>query len=496
MGRPRKRRTAVSVLIGWAAAAAIATSGAFADLPPGTEPPVAPEVRLAGTWQGVLELSTVELRVVLHLAAGEGGVLGGTLDSPDQGAAGIPLSAVTLEEDRVRIVSAAIGGEIDGRLTPDGRIDGLWKQGGIELPLTLVRSEGPPEPPRRPQEPPAEVPYRVEEVAFESLDPGVRLAGTLTLPAGAGPFPAVVLITGSGAQDRDETLMGHRPFAVVADHLTRRGVAVLRYDDRGVGGSTGDFAAATTEGFAADAEAGFQWLRSRPGIDPAAVGLLGHSEGGIVAARLAASEPAVAFAVLIGTPAVPGAEILAGQIERLTRAAGAGDVEVAAAVALQRRIQDLVLADLPEDERANRLDALLAEGLAGLPAADRRAAGSALEAQRGQLLAPWFRFFLAHDPATDLARMKTPVLALWGGKDLQVPPEQNRPPLEAALAAAGNRRVTAHTLPGLNHLLQTAETGLPTEYARIEETMAPAALEVISEWIAVQLDEHRRGNGG
>lgn len=473
--RTRSLSTAAAILIGWAAATTI-TAAAGAAEPPAND-------RLAGTWQGVLEVSTIELRLVLHVTAGEGGALGGTLDSPDQGAAGIPLSSVTLEGDRVRIVSAAIAGELDGRLTPDGRIEGLWKQGGTELPLTLVRSEGPPEAPRRPQEPPAEVPYRIEEVTFESLAPGVRLAGTLTLPVGAGPFPAVVLITGSGAQDRDESLMGHRPFAVLADHLTRRGAAVLRYDDRGVGGSTGDFAAATTEDFADDAEAGFRWLRARPEIDRAAVGLLGHSEGGIVAPRIAAREPAVAFLVLIAPPGVPGAEILPGQVERLARAAGAGEDQVAAAVALQRRILDLLLADLPEDERARRLDALLAEGLASLPEADREAAAAALEPQRSQLLAPWFRFFLGHDPAADLRRVKAPMLAIWGDKDVQVPPEQNRPPLEAALAAAGNQRVTTRTLPGLNHLLQTAETGLPTEYARIEETLAPAALDLIAGWI-------------
>lgn len=436
--------------------------------------------RLEGTWQGALEVSSIELRLAFHLARDEDGRLGGTLDSPDQGARGIPLSAVTLEGDRVRIGVAVLGGELSGRLTPDGTIEGLWRQGGNELPLTLERSARPPEPPRRPQEPAAEVPYRVEEVAFPSLDPGVRLAGTLTSPPGDGRFPAVVLISGSGAQDRDESIMGHRPFAVLADRLTRSGVVVLRFDDRGVGGSGGEYADATLEDFADDAEGAWRWLRARPEIDPAAIGLLGHSEGATVAPRVATREPAVAFLVLIAPPAVPGAEILVGQVERTARAAGLAGDSVAAAVALQRRIQDLILADVPEDERVRRLDSLLAEGV---PEKDRESTTQALDLQRRQLLGPWFRSFLRHDPATDLRRVKQPVLALWGDKDLQVPPEQNRPPLEAALAAGGNREVTARTLPGLNHLLQTADTGLPTEYARIEETLAPAALDLIARWI-------------
>lgn len=349
--------------------------------------------------------------------------------------------------------------------------------------LTLERAEGEPEGLRRPQKPPAEVPYRVEEVGFGSLAEGVRLAGTLTLPEGVGPFPAVLLISGSGPQDRDETLMGHRPFAVLADHLTRQGIAVLRVDDRGVGESTGDFAAATSEDFADDAEAGFHWLRGRAETDPAAVGLLGHSEGGIVAPMVAAREPAVAFLVLVAAPGVPGSELIPGQIERLARSTGADGAQVREQVTLQRRIQAVLLDDLPDEERRRRLDELFEASLEILTEEQREQAETALDLQRRQLLSPWFRFFLAHDPATALRRVAVPVLAIWGAKDLQVPPEQNRPPLESALAAAGNDRVTTRVLPGLNHLLQTADTGLPAEYGRIEETVAPEALALISGWI-------------
>jgi len=437
---------------------------------------------IEGTWQGALGVQGVELRLVFHVERGEGGALGGSLDSPDQGAAGIPLSAVTVGEGRARFAVASIGGEFEGRIGGDGAVlDGVWRQGGLELPLRLERSAGGLEPPRRPREPPAEVSYRVEEVAFDSLDEGVRLAGTLTVPAGEGPFPAVVLISGSGPQDRDEALMGHRPFAVLADHLTRGGIAVLRFDDRGVGASTGDFAAATSEDFADDAEAAFRWLRARPEVDPAAVGLLGHSEGALMAPLVAAREPAVAFLVLIAAPGVPGEQLLYRQGELILRASGAGD----AAVRASRRAQEELFAavrdaeDAAAAERAAR--AVLrrqaeAQGLEGEQLA-------AVEAQAAQVASPWFRNVLVHDPAVVLAKVRCPVLAVWGEKDLQVPPAQSREPLEAALAAAGNRNVTTRVLPGLNHLLQTAKTGHPLEYGAIEETMAPAALELIGGWV-------------
>lgn len=485
----RERRTLrFAAALVWVLAMAATVSPVQAQEAQAAETPSAPEAAVEdaaveGVWQGVLEVQAVELRLLFHVERSADGALSGTVDSPDQGATGIPLSAVTAEEGRVRFASTVIGGEFEGRLTAAGGLEGVWKQSGVELPLTLDRAEGEPEGPRRPQEPPAEVPYRVEEVGFGSLAEGVRLAGTLTLPEGAGPFPAVLLISGSGPQDRDETLMGHRPFAVLADHLTRQGIAVLRVDDRGVGESTGDFAAATSEDFADDAEAGFRWLRARAETDPAAVGLLGHSEGGIVAPMVAAREPAVAFLVLAAAPGVPGSELIPGQIERLARSTGADEAQVREQVTLQRRIQAVLLDDLPDEERKRRLDELFEASLAILTEEQREQAETALDLQRRQLLSPWFRFFLAHDPATTLRRVTVPVLAIWGAKDLQVPPEQNRPPLEAALAAAGNERVTTRVLPGLNHLLQTAETGLPTEYGRIEEAMAPEALELISGWI-------------
>lgn len=437
-----------------------------------------------GVWQGMLRLEGGELRLIFILERAADGGLTGSINSPDQAMAGIPLSQVEVEGTGVRFAAAAIAGEFEGRLAEDGdSIAGVWRQSGLELPVRLTRTARAPATPQRPQEPPERVPYRVEEVAYDSLDQGVRLAGTLTVPAGEGPFPAVLLITGSGPQDRDETLLGHRPFAVLADHLTLNGIAVLRVDDRGVGESTGDFTAATSEDFADDAEAGFRWLRARPEVDRARVGLLGHSEGAIVAPLVAAREPAVAFLVLLAAPAVPGEQILYRQGELILRAGGAGDEVVEASRTLQealfRAVRDA--ADGAAAQAAAR--AVLLRRAKTLEGPEREQAEAMFDLQAAEVASPWFRFFLRHDPAPVLAKVRCPVLAVWGEKDLQVPPDQNRPPLEAALAAGGNRSVAARVLPGLNHLLQPAMTGHPGEYGQIEETIDTVALQLIVFWI-------------
>jgi len=469
----------VTVLVALSLAAG-AAGGQGREPAPGEGEAPAP---IEGVWQGVLRVQGGEVRVVFHFERGAGGELTGSINSPDQGFAGIPLS-VAVEGTRVRIEVAAAAGEFEGQLAADGQsLDGVWRQSGLELPLRLERTADAPATPQRPQEPPGLVPYRVEEVAYDSLDPGVRLAGTLTVPAGAGPFPAVLLITGSGPQDRDESLMGHRPFAVLADHLTLNGIAVLRADDRGVGKSTGDFTAATSEDFADDAEAGFRWLRARPEVDRAAVGLLGHSEGAIVAPLVAAREPAVAFLVLLAAPGVPGEQILYRQGELILRAGGAGEEVVQASRSLQEALFTAVrdAADGASARAAAR--AALFRHAKTLEGPEREQAEAMFDLQAAEVASPWFRYFLRHDPAPVLAKVRCPVLAAWGAKDLQVPPDQNRPPLEAALAAGGNRNVTARVLPGLNHLFQTAATGHPGEYGQIEETIDPVALELIVVWI-------------
>lgn len=337
-----------------------------------------------------------------------------------------------------------------------------------------------------PDEMHASVPYEQEIVSFPSSD-GVVLTGTLTLPPSEGPHPAVVLVSGSGAQDRDENmqpLAAIKPFALIADHLTRAGVAVLRYDDRGVGQSWGDHNAATTADFADDAEAAVDYLRARDDIDPAQVGLLGHSEGGIVAPMVAARSPHVAFVIAMAPPSVSGKEVLLLQNQLVLRAGGLPEMMIDARVDFVRQAFDYVIAgDSAELEAHIRADI---EASAGGLSDDYKQ--QLVAQQMAGLDIPWMRYFLAYDPAPDWAQTTVPVLAVYGGLDLQVDAEQNIGPLRDALDAAGNMDVTVITLDGANHLFQPAITGSPDEFGRLEQTFVPEFLPTITEWLLARVD--------
>ncbi len=433
---------------------------------------------LVGTWAGALETGGGgSLRIVFHIADDADGGLDATMDSPDQGAFGIAAGPVTVDGHSVRIEVPVVSGHFEGTfLDESGRIDGTWHQGGAGLSLVLEPSDD--AGPNRPQEPEAPFPYVATDVSFESAATGVRLAGTLTLPPGNGPHPAVVLVSGSGPQDRDETVFGHRPFLVLADHLTRSGIAVLRYDDRGVGQSTGNIAMATTQDFADDAEGAVRYLAKLPAIDPEAIGIIGHSEGAIVAPIVANRSDDVAFAVLLAGTGVPGEELLVMQLIATNRAMGVSEQERVRRSTLQQELLG-VLGSAPDDSTAAAQAREILSG-AGMT-------GQAADAQVAGLLNPWMRYFLVYDPLPELRELDVPVLSLWGARDMQVPPEGNRGPVEQALADSGNPDVTVIVLPELNHLFQTSDTGAPTEYAAIEETMSPLALDAISEWIAARV---------
>ena len=444
---------------------------------------------LAGTWLGTLDLGA-KLRVVFHVQAGEASGWSATMDSPDQGANGIPVSAVIVTGLDVRFEVAVAGAAYAGTFDPEtGRLTGSWLQGGMTLPLVLERTADV-EPPKRPQEPKAPFPYLVEDVRFENTAAGITLAGTLTVPPGDGTFPAVVLVTGSGPQNRDEELLGHKPFAVLADHLTRRGIAVLRFDDRGIGASTGDFATATTEDFAGDALAAVSFLQTRLEVAADHIGIAGHSEGGIVAPMAAGRSDRVSFLVLMAGTGLRGDEIIYLQSALIGRADGGDEEAIQKNLARQKAYFDVVASE-PDPTRATEtLKVMMDDDLAAMTDAEKAEAGltgtdidALIAGQIQQLNSPWFRFFLTYDPLPALSKVRVPVLAVNGTLDLQVPYKENLAAIEKALRDGGNDDVTTVAFEGLNHLFQTAQTGSPTEYARIEETMAPRALETIANWI-------------
>ncbi len=424
---------------------------------------------IEGSWEGALQTPGGNLRIRLRITRGADGALAAKMDSPDQGATGIPVSSITFAAGDLKWDLKMASASFAGKLNADAsEIAGKLTQ-GAEIPLSFKRmSKGEIKPIVRPQEPKPPFPYKAEDVTFASKAAGVTMAGTLTVPDGKGPHPAAILITGSGPQDRDESLMGHKPFHVLADYLSRRGIAVLRYDDRGVGKSTGVFSKATTQDFADDAEGALDYLKTRAEIAPGKVGFAGHSEGAIVAPIVAVRRADVAFLVLLAGTAVSGADVILEQGQAIAKAAGAPEDALKAARTKQMEYSTIFRESKDDAELEKRLTAYL---------------GEAGKSQLAVSLSPWFRYFMLYDPAPTLEKVKCPVIALNGEKDLQVLPDQNLPVLDAALKKGGNKDVTVVRLANLNHLFQTAKTGHPVEYGQIEETMSPTMLEPLANWI-------------
>lgn len=441
---------------------------------------------ITGQWNGVLDVQGIKLRLVFHVSQGENG-LSATMDSPDQGANGIPVAKTTFDPPAVAFDIPGIGMEYRGTLV-DSTIEGTFSQRGFEMPLNLSRDAIDLAPPKRPQEPAAPFPYRSEEVTFDNPAAKIALAGTLTLPEQGDTFPAVVLISGSGPQNRNEELLGHKPFLVLADYLTRNGIAVLRYDDRGTARSEGDFAAATSADFATDVASAVAYLQTRSEIDHEHIGLVGHSEGGLIAPMVAAGSRHIAFIVLLAGPGIPGAEILMQQTELIARANGMEEDQIKTELELLQAFLEIAAngTDLEATKAALRTHLLevvpkhpelLPEGM------DQEAF---IDSNLKQVT-PWMSYFLKYDPVPTLEKVQCPVLAINGAKDLQVPAKANLDAIAQALARGGNQKATTVELPNLNHLFQQCQTGSPSEYAQIEETFSPRALEVVGEWINKQV---------
>jgi pimeloyl-ACP methyl ester carboxylesterase len=438
---------------------------------------------ISGQWNGALKIGGSELRLVFHINQTENGY-SATMDSPDQGAKGIPVTSVSFENNVLKIAATNLGLSYEGVLENERTIKGSFKQGGYTSPLDLSKGEMEIKA-VRPQEPLPPYPYHEEEVVFENTGAGISLSGTLTLPQKEGHFPAVVLITGSGAQNRNEELFDHKPFLVISDYLTRNGIAVLRFDDRGVGASTGNFRTATTYDFSTDVEAGVKYLQTRKEINRQKIGLIGHSEGGIIAPMLAARSKDISFIVLLAGTGIPGDQLLLLQQELSAKASGMSEQAWQSLSAVNRKAFDLIIQSTDTARLKSDLTSYLKQVLKGTPDVKPKSQSEEdfIRLQITLYINPWMQYFLKYNPAVALEKVKCPVLAINGEKDLQVPAKINLEAIQKALVKGGNKKVTVKEIPGLNHLFQECQTGLPTEYATIEQTFSPIALEEVLKWI-------------
>lgn len=440
---------------------------------------------IIGQWNGLLNTQGSTLRIAFNISKSQGRY-NSTIDSPDQGATGIPTDSTSFENLTLTIEINNPKIHFEGMWIFGDSIVGIFNQNGQNLPLTLSKSEFEKKTRmKRIQEPALPYPYYTENVKFSNAKAGIELAGTLTLPEQTGVYPAVILITGSGPQDRDETMMGHKPFLVLSNHLTKNGIATLRYDDRGVAESTGNFKAATTIDFTTDVEAAISFLKTRPEINQDQIGLIGHSEGGLIAPIIASRTSAISFIVLLAAPGIVGTEAILLQKKLLGRVDGQSEKNLNQMDTINRETFEIAFSSKVNVDVANELTKYLTtqyvEHNIDIPGGMNPEEYA--KAQTNLILSPWGNYFLQYDPTPALANVKCPVLALNGGKDLQVPSDPHLTIIGDILNENGNKNVTTKVIPQLNHLFQTCKTGSMGEYATIEETFSPLALEEISKWI-------------
>ena len=441
---------------------------------------------ITGQWNGVLK--EINLRLVIHITKTDNGY-SSTLDSPDQGATGIPVTTTTFENDTLNFAVDNLGLTYSGTFT-DETFKGTFTQGALKLPLKLGR-EVIEKSINRPQEPKEPYPYYSEDVSFENRNANLNLAGTLTLPNKEGKFPVVILISGSGPQDRNEELLGHKPFLIISDYLTKNGIGVLRFDDRGVGKSTGNYSTATSADFASDVESAIIYLKSRKEIDATKIGLVGHSEGGVIAPMVTSKSDDVSYIALLAGTGIRGDKLLLLQQERIGRAMGISETQLQKSKEISAPIFAMIVNSTQSQDLKTDVKEYLIQEVNKL-SDDEIPMGmgkdeATIKGQVDQLTSPWMIYFMKHNPATVLENVKCPVLAINGEKDLQVPPNENLSAIKSALEKGGNSKVTTIEFANLNHLFQESTTGAPSEYGTIEQTFAPVALETLSNWISEQV---------
>jgi len=443
---------------------------------------------ITGTWNGILKVQGMQLRLVFKVTKSENGY-SSTIDSPDQGAKNIPVTNTTFENSKIKFEVTNAKIEYNGELS-DTKIIGTFKQGSQEFPMNLSKNPLEKEILKRPQEPTKPYSYYSEDVTFQNTKANISLSGTLTLPKKNGFFPSVILITGSGPQNRNEELLGHKPFLVISDYLTKKGIAVLRYDDRGIGDSKGDFKTATTVDFATDVESAINYLQTRKEINKNKIGLVGHSEGGLIASIVASKSKDISFIVLLAGTGIQGDKLLLLQQKLISRAKGISETDIKKSNQTNVKLFEIVIQSNDNQKFKTDLTNHIKETLksdTSIEIPNGLTKEEFISIQVNQISNPWMQYFIKFNPASVLEKVKCPVLAMNGEKDLQVPSKENLTAIKNALKIGGNENVTIKEFPRLNHLFQECKTGLPNEYAKIEQTFSPIVLTEISNWILNQI---------
>lgn len=437
---------------------------------------------ITGQWVGGIDIQGNKLNLIFNIDK-SGESYTATMDSPEQNVQGIPISTVSFQKPNVKMTIEVAGIEYNGTLNASNEIIGTFTQAGATFPLNLSRKK------KKPQEP-TEFNYYVENITFQNKKDNITLGGTLTLPSKDGKFPVVVLISGSGAQNRDSELLGHKPFLLIADYLTKKGIGVLRFDDRGVGESGGDRNTSTIKDFATDVSAAVEYLKTRKEINLKKIGLIGHSEGGVIAPMVAAGTKDISYIVLLAGTGIPGDELLMQQTYLVGKASGMNEEELKQAADENAKVYNIIKTEKNPDIVKQKLTAIVQESFDKLPADQKPSQeeiNSVISQQVGMVTSPWFHHFITYDPTLILKDVKCPVLVLNGEKDVQVPSKANTQAIKNALEKAGNKKVTVVEFPNMNHLFQECTTCSIDEYEKIEQTFSPIVLKQMADWIAIQV---------
>jgi uncharacterized protein len=467
---------------------------------------------IVGNWEGSLQTPGGSLPVVFHISKDSTGKYIGTFDSPKQKAFNMACSDVFLKEDSVFLVMQVIKGKYAGKLDEDKKqLTGTWNQGAALLPLNLQKTSNVVTTTalNRPQTPKPPFPYKSEDVEYDNADKSIHFGATFTVPLPdpavnyfrAPVYPTVILITGSGKQDRDETILGHRSFAVIADWLTRQGIAVLRVDDRDMGKTTGNYSTSTSADFAKDVEAGINYLKSREDVDTGNIGLIGHSEGGMIAPMVAVKRNDVKFIVLLAGPGAKIIDLMEQQNVDVAAAAGTSRTFLEKYRLLFRQLANTIINE-PDSAKAfdksikvfndwqKDKNIFLVKSTTGVT--DEKSKAKFIRGFVQQLSTPWFNYFMKFNPADYLTLVKCPVLALNGEKDIQVSAKQNLEAIKNALEKSnaqrpvGKKNFKTIEMPGLNHLFQHCKKCTVEEYGELEESFDTGTLTIIANWIKTE----------